>query len=169
MTFISSDQIEKRIYLIRGQRVLLDTDLAGIYGVQTKRLNEQVKRNLDRFPDDFMFQLTADELANLRSQFATSSELHGGRRTLPYAFTEHGAIMLASVLNSPVAVAASIQVVRAFVHLRQMLLSHEELAQKLNALERKYDHQFAAVFDAIRRLMVPAESPRRRIGIVEEE
>ncbi len=142
---------------------MLDEDLAEIYGVTTKRLNEQVKRNKDRFPEDFMFRLTVEEFAALRSQFATSR--WGGRRYPPNAFTEHGAVMLASVLNSPIAVEASIQVVRAFVRLRELLTSHKELARKLADLERKYDQQFQVVFDAIRKLMEPPpEKEKRRIG-----
>lgn len=116
---------------------MLDNDLAALYGVTTKRLNEQVKRNRKRFPEDFMFQLTSQEAQSLRSQFATSNETRGGRRYLPFAFTEHGAVMLASVLNSPIAVAASIQVVRAFIRLRSILAAHKELARKIDALERK--------------------------------
>jgi hypothetical protein len=141
---------------------MLDEDLADIYGVTTKRLNEQVKRNRQRFPSHFMFQLTTPEFTDLRSQFATSR--WGGRRTLPYAFTEHGAVMLASVLNSPTAIQASIEIVQAFVRLRQMLASHVALARKLTALEKKYDTQFKAVFDAIRQLMEPSSVKRRGIG-----
>lgn len=159
---LSKKNIDMSIFNIRGQRVILDTELAQIYGVTTKRLNEQVKRNLDRFPDDFMFQLNEEEEMNLRAQ---SSSNHGGRRTKYFAFTEHGALMLASVLNTPVAVAASIQVVRAFINLRKMLSSHQELAKKLDALERKYDYQFKVVFDAVRELTLVPESPRKIIGI----
>jgi hypothetical protein len=164
---IPPERIERSILLIRGHKVMLDSDLAELYGVSTKRLNQQVKRNSDRFPEDFMFQLSAEEFANLRSQFATAS--WGGRRTPPYAFTEHGAVMLASVLNSPVAVRASIEVVRAFVRLRQMLASHEDLARKLAVLEKKYDAQFKVVFDAIRQLMTPPTPQQRRIGFQKKE
>jgi len=143
---------------------MLDADLAELYGVTTKRLNEQVKRNASRFPGDFMFQLTPDETRILRSQFATSRSGWGGRRALPYAFTEHGAVMLASVLNSPTAVDASVQVVRAFVRLREILATHKDLARKLEDLEKKYDARFRVVFDAIRKLMAPPERPRRQIG-----
>ena len=156
----SVEQIESRIFLIRGQKVMLDADLAELYGVETRRLNEQVSRNSERFPEDFMFQLTDEEFANLKSQFATSS--WGGRRKLPSAFTEHGAIMSASVLNSPRAVEASVQVVRAFVRLRQMLSSNAELSRKLATLEKKYDIQFKAVFVAIRELMTPLEPKKKR-------
>jgi hypothetical protein len=158
-------QIASAIHLVRGQRVMLDADLATLYGVSTKRLNEQVRRNRPRFPDDFAFRLTADEARSLRSQIATSRAGHGGRRYAPMAFTEHGAVMLASVLNSPVAVHVSIQVVRAFVQLRSLLASHADLALRLDELERRYDRRFQVVFDAIRRLMQLPESPERpRIG-----
>lgn len=169
MSVIPQDQIEKSILVIRGHRVILDTDLAKIYGVSTKRLNEQVRRNLDRFPDDFMFQLSETTGESLRSQFATSKIGRGGRRYLPYVFTEHGALMLANILNSPTAVASSIQVVRAFINLRQMLSSQAELARKLDLLERKYDHQFKVVFDAIRELTLIPEQPRKRIGIKQDD
>lgn len=144
---------------------MLDSDLAKIYGVPTKYLNQQVRRNIDRFPEDFMFQLTKTEGEFLRLQIATSKEQRGGRRYLPYVYTEHGALMLSAVLNSPVAISASIQVVRAFMHLRKILSSHVELARKLEAMEKKYDSQFKSVFDAIRQLMAPPEPTRRRIGI----
>ena len=164
----SVEQIESQIFLIRGQKVMLDQDLAELYGVETKRLNEQVRRNSERFPEDFMFQLTAEEFSSLRSQIATSNNPtatpagRGGRRHLPYAFTEHGAIMAASVLNSPRAVETSVQVVRAFVRLRQMLSTNAELSRKLAALEKKYDIQFKAVFEAIRELMTPLEPKKKR-------
>ena len=162
---VPADEIAQAIHVIRGQRVMLDADLAALYGVTTRRLNEQVRRNQARFPADFMFRLTRDEVAILKSQFATSSSAWGGRRKLPSAFTEHGAVMLASVLNSPVAVEASVLVVRAFVQLRGMLAAHDELARKLDELERKYDSEFRSVFDAIRRLMdPPSPSGGKRIG-----
>ncbi len=157
------ERIERAIIVVRGEKVMLDSDLAEIYGVETKRLNEQVRRNLNRFPPDFMFQLTLAEAANLRSQFATSSS-YGGRRYLPYAFTEHGALMLANVLSSERAAQTSVMVVRAFVKLRQMLASNAELARKLAAMEKKYDAQFKIVFDAIRQLMSPPAKPKREIG-----
>ena len=158
-----SQAIESRIFLVRGHRVMFDSDLALIYGLTTKRLNQQVRRNVDRFPADFGFQLNSKEVRILRSQIATSS--WGGRRYLPWVFTEHGALMLASVLSSPAAIQASIQVVRAFVRLREILGSHEELARRLTDLEARYDGQFKVVFDAIRQLMESApESPDRRIG-----
>ncbi|MDI6736573.1 MAG: ORF6N domain-containing protein [bacterium] len=168
---ISQEVIEKKIYLIRGQKVMLDSDLAKIYGVTTTRLNQQVNRNQDRFPEDFMFQLTKEEFESLILQFATSKKGRGGRRKLPYVFTEHGAIMLASVLNSVIAVRASIQVVRAFVHLREILSTHKELAYKLNELEgkiEKHDTQIQTIFEAIRQLMIPPEKPKRRIGFYKD-
>ena len=158
------ERIEKRIFVLRGQKVMLDADLARIYGVTTARLNQQVKRNRGRFPAEFMFQLTKKEFGNLMLQFATSSSGYGGRRKRPYVFTEHGAIMLASVLNSPIAVCASLQVVRAFVRLREMLATHKDLARKLEALEKKYDSQFRVVFNAIRQLMAQPEPKEKKIG-----
>jgi hypothetical protein len=163
---LSPGFIERRIYLIRKQKVMLDADLADLYGVPTKRLNEQVKRNKDRFPEDFMFQLTREEVDALnRSQIATGTQKHRDPRFPPYAFTEHGTVMLANVLKSHTAISASIQVVRAFVRLREILATHKDLAQKLEALEKKYDRQFKIVFDAIRQLMAPEEPPKQqRIG-----
>lgn len=156
-------QIEQMILLIRGQKVLLDADLAALYGLETKRLVESVKRNRERFPADFMFQLTADEAAILRSQIATSS--YGGRRYLPYAFTEQGVAMLSGVLRTPQAIAVNIEIMRAFVRLRHVLATHAELARKLDALEKKYDRQFKVVFDALRRMMAATPASRRRIGL----
>jgi len=157
-------QLESAIYLIRGQRVMFDSDLAAIYGVTTKRLNEQVRRNISRFPEDFAFQLTAEELTNLRSQIATSS-FHGGRRYRPWVFTEHGAIMLASVLNSDIAAQASVRVVRAFVRLREMVAANAQLASKLEELERRLDSHDEAIVDlfaALKQLLEPPEPPKRR-------
>ncbi len=144
---------------------MLDIDLARIYGVETKILNQAVKRNWDRFPNDFMFQLNEKETEFLRSQMGTSKVGRGGRRYLPYVFTEHGALMLASVLNSDVAVEASIQVVRSFIQLREFVISHAELSKKLHELEKKYDSQFTAVFQAIGQLMVAPEVLSKKIGI----
>lgn len=165
-SLIPAERIENAIYLIRGQRVILDRDLAVLYGVTPKRRNEQVKRNPRRFPNDFMFQLTMDEAKEVlasRSQIAT---LNRGQniKYAPYAFTEHGALMVANVLNSPVAVEASVAVIRAFIRLRQMLASHVELARQLATLEKKYDAQFKVVFDAIRQLMELLPVKRRSIG-----
>ncbi|MDI6788864.1 MAG: ORF6N domain-containing protein [Planctomycetota bacterium] len=163
-SIIPVERIERTILLIRGYKVMLDTDLAVLYGVTTKRLNEQVKRNRERFPEDFMFQLTAEEKVKVVANCDHLRRIKFSP-TLPYAFTEHGAVMLASVLNSNIAVKASIQVVRAFVRLREIIASHKELARKLEALEKKYDAQFKVVFDAIRQLMEPSEPPpKTRIG-----
>ena len=170
--FIPVETIADKIYLIRGQKIMLDADLAQLYGVSTRRLNEQIRRNRDRFPEDFAFVLTPEEFANLKSHFATSSSGWGGRRKLPYAFTEHGAIMAASVLSSPIAVGASIQVVRAFVRLRELLNTHKDLARKLEDLERKYaahDVRIQQVFAHIKKLTTPARSRRRLIGFVASE
>jgi hypothetical protein len=164
------DHIQSRILLIRGQKVILDSDLAELYGVLTSRLNEQVKRNLARFPADFMFQLTPEEFKGLISQFAISNAGRGGRRKLPYAFTEHGAIMAAGVLNSERAVQTSIFVVRAFVRLRRLLESDQELATRLDHVERAlgdHDRQIAAIVDTIELLMPPPpeeEPPREPFG-----
>ena len=162
-SLIPVDRIEKAILLIRGQKVMLDADLAELYGVETKVLVQAVKRNLERFPEDFMFQLSQEEFAILRSQIVTSSDW-GGRRYRPYAFTEQGVAMLSSVLRSRRAIQVNIEIMRAFIRLRQMLASHVELARKLDALEKKYDAQFKQVFEAIRQLMAPPEPKRRPIG-----
>ena len=159
---VKSKVIAQNIYLVRGQRVMLDKDLAALYGVSTGNLNKAVSRNLDRFPGDFMFQLSKGEFENLMFQDGISS--WGGTRKLPRAFTEQGVAMLSSVLCSRRAVQVNIQIMRTFVQLRRVLASHRELARKLNTLEKKYDAQFKAVFDAIRKLMAPPEPPKRRIG-----
>jgi len=162
------EHIQSQIRVLRGLRVMLDSDLAALYGVSTKRLLEQVRRNPSRFPDDFCFQLEREELANLRSQSATSSGGHGGRRFRPYAFTEHGAIMAANVLNSEAATVMSVAVVRAFIQLRQIVVNHKAIAAKLAALESRigqHDEQLAAIVEAIRLLTTPeTQPPRRRIG-----
>lgn len=163
-----ADSIASLITTARGQKVILDSDLAKLYGVPTKRFNEAVKRNADRFPEDFMFQLTKDEFDALRSQNATSNT-RGGRRYAPFVFTEHGALMAANVLNSPRAVHTSIAVVRAFLRLRGLALSVEQLARKVASLESRYDDQFKVVFDAIRQLLAPPDPPRRRIGFHSED
>ncbi|TAL03462.1 MAG: ORF6N domain-containing protein [Verrucomicrobia bacterium] len=184
---IPAARIERRILLLRGEKVMLDSDLAELYGVETKTLNQAVKRNLERFPEDFMFQLSSEETnlilrsqivtssgktpskpsennANLRSQIVTSSLGYGGRRYRPYVFTEQGVAMLSSVLASPKAIQVNIAIMRAFVQLRQMLSSNAGLARKLAALEGKYDKQFRVVFDAIRALMREKKQPKREIG-----
>jgi hypothetical protein len=163
-SLIPTERITRAILLIRGHKVMLDVDLAALYGVTTAALVQAVKRNAERFPADFMFQLTAAETARLRSQTVTSKPAHGGRRTEPYAFTEQGVAMLSSVLRSPRAIQVNVELMRAFVRLRQLLESHAELAKKLNALEKKYDAKFKVVFEAIRELMAPPPSSRRKIG-----
>lgn len=168
-SLIRADLIETKIFLIRGQRVMLDADLSELYGVSTKRLNEQVRRNLNRFPPDFMFQLSEGETEVLRSQIATSKAGRGGRRYLPYVFTEQGVAMLSSVLNSERAIKVNILIMRAFVKLREMVSLHADLAKKLEAVEKKYDAQFKVVFDAIRALMAEPEKPRKKIGFVVKE
>ena len=167
-SIVPIEEIENKILLIRGQKVMLDSDLAGLYGVQTKVLVQAVKRNISRFPLDFMFQLTTGEGMNLRSQFVTSSPGHGGRRYAPYVFTEQGVAMLSSVLKSKRAIEVNIMIMRAFVKLRNMISTHKDLARKLEELEKKYDGQFRIVFDAIRQLIEVEDKPKRRIGYVRE-
>ena len=189
---VQEERIEQAILLIRGEKVMLDADLAALYGVATRVLIQAVKRNVERFPPDFIFQLTKEEVDLLRSQFVTSkpdshlnqgeSEIlrsqfviskigdpRGGRRYLPYAFTEQGVAMLSSVLHSPRAIAVNIEIMRTFIRLRQMLASHADLARKLESLEKKYDARFRVVFDAIRQLMAPPASKRRRSGFHRDE
>ena len=165
---ITAEQIERVIVLIRGHKVMLDRDLAELYGVEVKQLKRQVKRNQDRFPADFMFELSKGEYDALRSQFGT---LKRGEHSkyLPYAFTEQGVAMLSSVLRSTRAVQVNIEIMRAFVRLRQILASNAQLARKLDTLEKKYDAQFKVVFEAIRELMRPPTPKRRKIGFLVEE
>lgn len=173
---VKVENVEDKIYMIRGQRVMFDSDLAEVYGVSTSRLNEQVKRNKHRFPEDFIFQMTIEEFTNL-SQIATGFK-HRDPKKLPYVFTEHGAVMLASVLNSPKAIDASIQVVRAFVRLRSILTEHKELAQKIEEIEKQFathDNQFDEIFlhlnEIFQRLpnLEADVKPMRKIGFVEED
>ena len=169
-SIVPSEIIQNKIYLIRGKKVMLDSDIAELYGVSTKRLNEQVRRNIDRFPEDFMFILSKEESDSLRSQFATLKKGRGQHsKYLPYAFTEHGAIMAATILNSPRAVEMSIFIVRAFVKLREMLISHKDLKHKIEEMEKKYGSQFKIVFNAIKELMTPPEKPERKIGFKVEK
>jgi len=164
---VAQELIEQKIYLIRGQRVMIDRDLAKLYCVPTKRLKEQVKRNTKRFPNDFMFQLTKEEFRYWRSQIATSNSDKLGLRHSPYVFTEQGVAMLSSVLNSERAIEVNIAIMRAFVKLRQIIYANKELAQKLEELEQrieKHDTEIHAIFEAIRQLMTPQERPKRRIG-----
>ncbi|MEI8192198.1 MAG: ORF6N domain-containing protein [candidate division NC10 bacterium] len=167
---VSVERIEHAILMVRGYRVMLDVDLAALYEVKTKALNQAVRRNIGRFPGDFMFQLTEEEAVRLRSQIVTLKPGRGQhRKYAPYVFTEQGVAMLSSVLKSERAVHVNIEIMRAFVRLRRLLASNEELARKLTELERKYDTQFKAVFDAIRQLMAPPAKPRRSIGFKVEE
>src|SRR5881396_2894705 len=164
---VLSRRVESRILVLRGHRVILDADLAELYGVEVKRLNQQVKRNIDRFPGDFVLQLSSAEYESLRLQFATSNEGRGGRRYLPYAFTEHGAIMAATVLNSERAIHMSIFVVRAFVRMREILIANQKVVAKLAELERRLENHDGRIQDlihAIKQLMLPAAPNRRRIG-----
>lgn len=165
--------IEKKIFLIREKKVMLDKDLAELYGVTTGNLNKAVKRNIKRFPDDFMFQLTKEEMKNLmfhfgisslRSQIGTSS--WGGSRHFPYAFTEQGVVMLSSVLNSEKAIQINIQIIRAFVKMREIIISNKELRQRLDELEKRYDKQFKAVFDVIKSLLEEKVKPKNKLGFV---
>jgi hypothetical protein len=172
VAFVPPERIERSILLIRSHRVMLDADLAALYGVETKQLIQAVKRNIFRFPSDFMFELSKEEFKNLRSQFGSSSQW-GGRRYPPYAFTEQGVAMLSSILKSRRAVQVNIEIMRTFVRLRRILASHADLARELDDLEKKYDAQFRVVFEAIRQLMASPEPeperPKRRIGFRVEE
>lgn len=162
---ISVEVVATKIFEIRGKKVMLDTDLAVLYGVRTKNLNKAIGRNKERFPEDFMFQLTKEELESLRFHFGTSKR--GGRRYLPYVFTEQGVAMLSSVLRSKRAVKVNMQIMRAFVKLKELLLTHKDLAAKLEALERKYsehDEKIQQIFEAIRQLLLP---PKRKVRIIE--
>ena len=169
VALVPSGRIERSILLIRGQKVMLDRDLARLYGVETRALNQAVRRNIDRFPEDFMFRLTREEIMRI-SQFVISSA-HPGVTTLKFsknvmAFTEHGVAMLSSVLNSPRAVQVNIQIMRTFAKLREIMSQHKDLARRLNELEKKYDAQFKIVFDAIRQLMATPEPKKRPIGFL---
>jgi hypothetical protein len=162
---LTDDQILNKIYYFRGQKVMLDQDLADLYDVPTKRLNEQVKRNINRFPSDFMFQLTSEEVEILKSQFATSS--WGGRRVPPYAFTEHGVLILSSVLNSQRAISVNIQIMRIYTKMRELLMANQEILLKLEQLERKvdaHDHDIQLIFQCLKQLLNPPEEPRPRVG-----
>jgi hypothetical protein len=167
LEMIAAPAIEKRIYIIRGRQVMLDEDLADLYSVETKRLIEQVKRNLERFPDDFMFQLRKDEAAALRSQIATSNVGRGGRRYAPYVFTEQGVAMLSSVLRSKTAIAVNIEIMRAFVELRRVASSYAAIEKRLEQIERgmgEYDEQLEQIFSALRQLITSPSQPQRPIG-----
>lgn len=164
--------IERKIFLIRGQKVMLDSDLAELYHVETKILNKAVKRNELRFPKDFMFRLTAEEMEFLRFQFGTSKSGSGGRRYLPYAFTEQGVAMLSSVLNGDRAILVNVAIMRTFVKLREVLSTHKDLAHKLEQLEKKmerHDEEISGIFDAIRQLMAAPEPKEKKIGFIVKE
>ncbi len=166
MEVVPQELIESRIIIIRGKKVMLDKDLAALYGVETFNLNKAVKRNIDRFPEDFMFQLSNEEFKNLIFHFGISS--WGGTRKLPYAFTENGVAMLSSVLNSKRAVTVNIQIMRTFTKIREMLSTHKDLTRRLDELEKKYDAQFKVVFDAIKQMMIPPDTKKKKIGFRRE-
>jgi phage regulator Rha-like protein len=157
---VPQEIIETKIILIRGKKVMLDKDLAQLYGVTTSNLNKAVRRNIERFPEDFMFQLSKEEFENLKFHFGTSS--WGGTRKLPHAFTENGVAMLSSVLNSDRAIKVNIQIMRTFTKLREMLMTHKDLKKKIEAMEEKYDYQFKIVFDAIKELLEPPIKTKKR-------
>lgn len=161
---VSPEEITGKILFYRDKKVMLDSDLAKLYGVPTGLLNLAVKRNIDRFPSDFMVQLTKEEAESLILQIATSKKGRGGRRKLPYVFTEQGVAMLSSVLNSKRAIHVNIEIMRAFAKIREMILSYKELQKKINEIEEKYDKNFSAVFEALRELINPPEKPRKQIG-----
>ncbi|MFC1885006.1 ORF6N domain-containing protein [Thermodesulfobacteriota bacterium] len=163
------ERIKNLIYHIRGQKVMLDRDLSELYGVETRALKQAVRRNITRFPEDFMFEMTKEEFENWRSQFVTSKGDKMGLRHRPMAFSEQGVAMLASVLKSERAVQVNIEIMRTFVKLRQILSAHKDLERKLKALEKRYDEQFKVVFDAIRALMTEEETPRKKIGFEVKE
>lgn len=161
---VSQQIIESKILFIRGKKVMLDRDLAVLYGVETRALNQAVRRNIKRFPEDFMFQLTKKEMKNWTSQIVISNRDKMGLRKRPYAFTENGVAMLSSVLNSDRAIAVNIQIMRTFTRIREMLETHKELRRKIEEMEKKYDYQFRVVFDAIKELMEPPQKAKKRIG-----
>ncbi|MFH0772384.1 MAG: ORF6N domain-containing protein [Candidatus Omnitrophota bacterium] len=160
---IPQEMVEGKIFVIRSHKVMFDKDLADLYGIETRNLNKAVARNIDRFPEDFMFQLTMGEVKNLMFQNGTSS--WGGTRKMPRVFTEHGILMLSSVLNSKRAVQVNIQIMRTFIKLRRIVESHKELLNKIEVMEKKYDHQFRVIFEAIKEIIAPLpEKPKRQIG-----
>jgi len=163
---VPQEIIETKIILIRGKKVMLDKNLAQLYGVTTSNLNKAVRRNIERFPEDFMFQLSKEEFENLKFHFGTSS--WGGTRKLPHAFTENGVAMLSSVLNSDRAIKVNIQIMRTFTKLREMLMTHKDLKKKIEAMEKKYDYHFKIVFDAIKELLEPPVKTKKKIGFLRE-
>ena len=166
-TSVPIERIANKIYFIRETKVMLDRDLAELYGVETKVLKQAVRRNIKRFPNDFMLELTKDEFENLRSQIVTSS--WGGARYLPMAFTEQGVAMLSTVLTSDRAIQVNIQIMRAFTQLRQMLSTHKDLKRKIESMEKKYDQQFQVVFEAIKQLLTEEDKPKKKIGFTAKE
>lgn len=167
---LTDDIIISKILYIRGQKVMLDEDLAKLYRVETKRLNEQVKRNIDRFPKDFMFQLTHKEFSNLKSQFATSS--WGGNRKIPLAFTEHGILMLSGILNSKVAIKVNVRIIRIFIKMREMMLTHKDILLKLEQLEKDVTNNtkdIQVIFQYVKQLLNPPSPPRRKIGFIQDD
>jgi len=162
VALLPAEKIQESILQIRGQKIMLDTHLAELYGIETKLLIRAIRRNFDRFPDDFLFQLSEQEVTALRIQIGSSKEGRGGRRYRPYAFTEHGILMLSSVLKSPRAVHVNIEIMRAFVRMREFVLSYKEIAKKLEGLEQKYDAQFKVVFNSFRELMKPPDLKKKR-------
>lgn len=165
---VPTERITQKIFVIRGQKVMLDSDLAVLYGVKTMVLNQAVKRNINRFPVDFMFQLKAKEAENLISQFVISSGKHGGTRKMPFVFTEHGVLMLSSVLKGERAIQVNIQIVRTFIKLREMLSKYKDLREKIEGIEKKYDNRFKVVFDTLKHLLKEEEKPKNKIGFSEK-
>jgi len=164
IALLPQETIESKIFFLRGKRVMLDRDLAILYGVETRALNQAVRRNMRRFPEDFMFQLTKEEMESWKSQIVISNREKMGLRRRPYAFTEQGVAMLSSVLNSDRAIQVNIQIMRTFTKLREMLLAHKDLKRKIEDMEKKYDYQFKIVFDAIKQLLEPPTEPKGKIG-----
>ena len=169
MEVVPRQLIENKILIARGKKVMLDRDLAMLYGVETRTLNQAVKRNMKRFPEDFMFQLTTGEMKIWKSQIVISDKEKMGLRRRPYAFTENGVAMLSSVLNSDRAITVNIQIMRTFTKLREMLSTHKKLQQKIEEMEKKYDHQFKIVFDAIKELIESPQKQRKRIGFLRDK
>ena len=164
IALLPQETIESKIFFLRGKRVMLDRDLAILYGVETRALNQAVRRNMRRFPEDFMFQLTKEEMESWKSQIVISNREKMGLRRRPYAFTEQGVAMLSSVLNSDRAIQVNIQIMRTFTKLREMLMAHKDLKRKIEDMEKKYDYQFKIVFDAIKQLLEPPTEPKSKIG-----
>ena len=164
IALLPQETIESKIFFLRGKRVMLDRDLAILYGVETRALNQAVRRNMRRFPEDFMFQLTKEEMESWKSQIVISNREKMGLRRRPYAFTEQGVAMLSSVLNSDRAIQVNIQIMRTFTKLREMLMAHKDLKRKIEDMEKKYNYQFKIVFDAIKQLLEPPTEPKSKIG-----